>query len=43
MQRPITVLADRFKAMKIKEQDIGVTVAASGDKIDNSYNFWNHP
>ena len=39
MQGPITTLADRFKAMKIKEQGVGVAFAASGDEIKHALNF----
>ena len=39
MQGPITTLADRFKAMKIKEQGVGVAFAASEDEIKHVLNF----
>ena len=39
MQDPITTLADQFKAMKIKEQGVGVAFAASEDEINSALNF----
>ena len=39
MQGPIMTLADRFKAMKIKEQGVGVAFAASEDEIKHALNF----